>query len=76
VTRLAEGDFAHLAPAFLPDGRHFLYRAVGARPGIYAASIEGGAATQIVEGGSRAQYVAGSCSRPIARADSLFFRRI
>jgi eukaryotic-like serine/threonine-protein kinase len=58
VTRLADGDFAHLAPAFLPDGRHFLYEAFGARRGIYAASLEGGAATRIIEEGIRAQYVA------------------
>jgi Tol biopolymer transport system component len=60
VTRLGDGEIAHLAPVFLPDGRHFLYRVGGARPGIYVASLEGGAATRIVEGtgASRAQYVA------------------
>jgi Tol biopolymer transport system component len=58
VIRLADGEYAHHAPAFLPDGRHFLYAALGARQGIYAASLDGGAATLIVEGGSRAQYVA------------------
>jgi eukaryotic-like serine/threonine-protein kinase len=57
VTRLAEGDFAHLAPAFLPDGRHFLYAAYGGRRGIYAASLDGGPPTRIVEEGVRAQYV-------------------
>jgi hypothetical protein len=59
VTRLADGDFAHLAPAFLPGGRHFLYMAFGARPGIYAASLEGGAPTRIVEEGTRAHVADG-----------------
>jgi Tol biopolymer transport system component len=70
VTRLADGDFSHQAPSFLPDGRHFLYRAVGARPGIYLASLKGGAATRIVEEGSRAQYADGYLL--FTRSEALF----
>ena len=35
------GETAHAFPVFLPDGRRFLYRAVGgARPGLYAGSLD------------------------------------
>lgn len=71
LTRLAAGDFAHLSPAFLPDGRHFLYAVFGDRPGIYAASLDGGAATRIVEDGSRAQYV-GDRYLLFTRGEALF----
>jgi Tol biopolymer transport system component len=57
LTRLAAGDFSHVSPAFLPDRRHFLYAVLGGRPGIYAASLDSGAATRIVEDGTQAQYV-------------------
>ena len=57
VTRLAPGEFAHLTPTFLPDGRHFLYSAQGARPGIYAGSLDGGEAKRILDEALMAQYV-------------------
>ncbi len=47
VTKLdsARGDGVHLAPVFLPDGRHFLFYISNADPaknGIYLTSLEGG----------------------------------
>ena len=48
VTKLAAGERDHTVPAFLPDGRRFLYVAYGARPGVYAASLDAPEATGIV----------------------------
>ena len=44
ATRLAPGQTAHRFPQFLPDGRHFLFYAVGTveAAGIYLASLDGG----------------------------------
>ena len=44
VTRIAEGQQTHMAPQFLPDGRHFVYTvsAAGARePGVFVTSLDG-----------------------------------
>jgi hypothetical protein len=43
-------------PSFLPDGKHFVFNNLEA---IYAASIEGGPAREIVRVGSRAEYANG-----------------
>jgi Tol biopolymer transport system component len=42
ATVLGEGEQAHMRPTFLPDGRHFLYRAVTGSAGgpIYLASLD------------------------------------
>jgi serine/threonine protein kinase/Tol biopolymer transport system component len=43
ATKLVQGDIAHVRPSFLPDGRHFLYRAtVSSSTGgpIYLASLD------------------------------------
>ena len=42
ATKLSPGDVIHVRPGFLPDGRHFLYRAgVGGRGGpAYLASLD------------------------------------
>jgi Tol biopolymer transport system component len=42
ATVLGEGEQAHMRPSFLPDGRHFLYRAVTGSAGgpIYLASLD------------------------------------
>ena len=42
ATRLSTGDLGHVAPQFLPDGRHFVYlvRAPRPRKGIYVGSID------------------------------------
>jgi Tol biopolymer transport system component len=46
----ARGDFAHLWPHFLPDGRHFLVVIAAARePGIYLGSLESGVMRRLIE---------------------------
>jgi hypothetical protein len=42
ATVLTQGETAHMRPSFLPDGRHFLYRAVTGLGGgpIYLASLD------------------------------------
>ena len=47
----ARGETQHRAPAFLPDGRHFLFANINndsARSGVYLASLEGGEAKQVL----------------------------
>jgi Tol biopolymer transport system component len=52
ATVLAEGETAHVSPAFLTDGRHFLYRALragDAGPGpVYLASLDSTGRTQLL----------------------------
>jgi Tol biopolymer transport system component len=56
ATALAEGDKAHLRPAFLPDGRHFLFRVVphqqGAGGGIYLGSLDSPDRVRLLESDS------------------------
>jgi serine/threonine protein kinase/Tol biopolymer transport system component len=43
ATTLGEGDVGHRRPFFLPDGRHFLYRAAGLAPmggPVYVSSLD------------------------------------
>ncbi|MEO8309264.1 MAG: TIR domain-containing protein [Pseudomonadota bacterium] len=43
VTGIGGQSITHRAPYFLPEGRKFLFEALGgARPGIYLASLDGG----------------------------------
>ena len=45
----AEARARHRYPAFLPDGRHFLYTSLGgSRPGIYVASLDEPAGRQLL----------------------------
>lgn len=57
VTQLARGETAHSAPAFLPDGVHFLYKATAqdARK-IYVGSLAGEEPVPLLEA-ARALYV-------------------
>jgi len=63
----AAGDTQHWFPFFLPDGRHFLYFAVGSKArgvtdprAVYLGSLNPGeAARLLVEGGSNAKYANG-----------------
>ncbi|MGE3521189.1 MAG: protein kinase, partial [Vicinamibacterales bacterium] len=68
ATRLDEqaGETQHWAPYFLPDGRHFLYFAVGSLErgpddpnGVYVAQLGSTERTQILAGGSNAKYADG-----------------
>jgi len=62
VTTLASGEFRHLYPTLLPDGRHFLYTRVRslAVGGIYIGSLEakpdGQDANQLLPGSSATAY--------------------
>ena len=56
VTKLAAGERDHTLPAFLPDGRRFLYVASGVRPGVYVASLDAPVATGIVVDAAMAIY--------------------
>ena len=58
----SRGEFQHAWPAFLPDGRRFLFaiRSKDAdRNGIYVASIDGGTPRFVMPAYSRVKYVAG-----------------
>jgi Tol biopolymer transport system component len=63
----AAGDNRHLAPYFLPDGRHFLYLVAGSRAngpndprGVYVGSLDRSERPRLVlEGGSNAKYADG-----------------
>ena len=44
VTKLQPNQWAHHSPQFIPDGRHFLFYAMGNSPdgqGIYLGSLDG-----------------------------------
>jgi Tol biopolymer transport system component len=63
VTKAPDGERAHhVAPFFLPDGRHFLYTSspVGTAPtGIFIGSLDSREATRIVDVASSAMYADG-----------------
>jgi Tol biopolymer transport system component len=50
VTSLGPQEIAHINPQFLPDGRRFLYSAVGSPEvdGIYLGGLDGSAPTRLV----------------------------
>jgi hypothetical protein len=61
------GETQHWFPSFLPDGRHFLYLAVGSKTagpsspnGIYVAALDSNERKLLVPGGSSAMYAQGS----------------
>ena len=60
ITRLSEGEYGHVYPQFLPDGRRFIYlaRAVPARKGIYIASIDSPNVTFIMNAREKARHAA------------------
>lgn len=55
VTRLASND-VHRQPVFLPDGKRFLF---SVRDALFAASIDGGPQTRVVENASNAAFARG-----------------
>ena len=63
----ASGDSQHWFPFFLPDGRHFLYSALGGRGvgathprGVYIGSLDPKeASTLLLQDGSHAKYAEG-----------------
>jgi serine/threonine protein kinase len=56
VTTLAPGDVDHMIPAFLPDGRHFLFIARGSRAGVYIASLDSPTPSRVMDDASWALY--------------------
>ena len=61
VTRLADGERVHLWPCFLPDGRHFLYRAAAfdeSRSGTYIGSLDSMEREQVLDASSSAAVYA------------------
>jgi dipeptidyl aminopeptidase/acylaminoacyl peptidase len=58
IVDAAKHEFGHRYPQLLPDGKHFLYVAVGAgnKYTTFAASLAGGAPVAVCEGGSAARY--------------------
>jgi hypothetical protein len=60
VTTLAPGQTGHRGPHFLPDGRHFVYQAIGAAAanGIYLGEISGEAPRRLFEADTPAVYTA------------------
>jgi eukaryotic-like serine/threonine-protein kinase len=64
VLDTSRGEVQHVAPNFLPDGRHFLYlraSTVAENSGIYLGSLDAGpdqkGSTRLLGGSSRAVYV-------------------
>jgi eukaryotic-like serine/threonine-protein kinase len=60
------GETRHFTPYFLPDGRHFLYLATGAKDrgpfepnGLYAGSLDSHERKLLISGGSIAKYANG-----------------
>ena len=55
------GETAHAFPVFLPDGRRFLYRAIGgAMPGLYAGSLDSPERTRILDDAINVQFSDGT----------------
>jgi Tol biopolymer transport system component len=51
------GETSQQVFRFLPDGRHFLYAALGSQSILYAGSIDGGPAREILRGVTAATFV-------------------
>jgi Tol biopolymer transport system component len=59
MTTFGPGQVAHLYPQFLPDGRRFLFTALGAlnATGIYLGTLDGSAPTRLTPDGSSGIYL-------------------
>lgn len=76
VTSTGRGEALHLFPSFLPDGRHFLYLAVGgARPAVYIGSIDGKERQRVLDSDAAASYAPPGYVM-FMRGDSLVAQRI
>jgi Tol biopolymer transport system component len=63
LTTLSEGELGHRNPWFLPDGRHFLYLAIGGGPSgfrttSYVADLESNKRLAISNANSKVEYAA------------------
>ena len=61
VTEVGDREAGHLAPHFLPDGRHFLYFVKGAadKQGIYVSSLVDGRPRKLVDAETAAVFTSG-----------------
>ena len=78
LTTLAPGERAHVWPYFLPDGRHFLYRAVGLsreRSATYIGSLDSTETTRILDASASAAIYAEPGYLLFVRAGSLVAQR-
>jgi eukaryotic-like serine/threonine-protein kinase len=55
----AQGEISHSNPAFLPDGRHFLFWVQAPQPAIHIGSIDSTTTARLFESDSRAMYGSG-----------------
>ena len=55
---VSQKETEHLAPFFLPDGRHYLFLVVSAESGIYVGSIDSKERTRLLAAESRPLYAA------------------
>jgi eukaryotic-like serine/threonine-protein kinase len=56
ATRLTADERDHILPVFLPDGRRFLYVVSGLHPGVYAGSLDGPEAKEMLTDAVMASY--------------------
>jgi Tol biopolymer transport system component len=59
VTKIVPGQIDHRFPHFLPDGRRFLFWALGDAAGIYLGSLDSIEAKRLTTANSAGAYVAG-----------------
>jgi Tol biopolymer transport system component len=57
VTKAGQRQRSYWHPYFLPDGKHFLFYAVGAESGIYLGSLDGGDPQRVTAADSAGQYL-------------------
>ncbi|HJZ75321.1 MAG TPA: hypothetical protein VKE51_26485 [Vicinamibacterales bacterium] len=58
----SRGEIQHAFPAFLPDGRRFIFTALSSDPAqsaVYLASLDSGARTRLIDFASQVQYASG-----------------
>jgi len=53
------GETEHVGPAFLPDGRHFLFLAAGRESGIYVGSIDSAERKKLIAADTRPVFAPG-----------------
>ena len=62
VTRMGEGQQTHIAPTFLPDGRHFIYTVSAAstrEPGVFVASLDDARPVKLLDISTNTTYANG-----------------
>jgi WD40 repeat protein len=72
------GEFAHLYPTFLPDGRHFLYSIQSGQKetrGVYLGSLDGTLKRRLLDDVTPIKYMAAVPSDTAGGAGWLVFRR-